>query len=287
MPQRNRTDFAEGRCLDEPPQPRQTPIMRIASWIEVFGEPTQVDILAIGPHPDDIEIGMAGSLLKWIDGGATVGLIDLTRGELGTKGTAEERLAESREAARRMGAAFRINLGLPDGAVADDPPSRDSLVAAIRTAAPRWVFVNLEEGHHPDHAAGAKLVESAFFLCRLPKRLPDIPAHSPDGLFFYPIHTPVHPSFMVDVSETFERKFEVMSAYHTQFVDPQLPEGYRSTGISDYLRNVRSLGESWGVRAGCLAAEPFVSKKLLTVRHPGVFGLGSGANKPTSSPTES
>ncbi|MCA9428225.1 MAG: bacillithiol biosynthesis deacetylase BshB1 [Candidatus Omnitrophica bacterium] len=235
--------------------------MSVQEPIIVHGAIEPVDILAFGPHPDDIEIGAAGSLLKWIGQGKKVGLVDLNRGELGTKGTAEERLEESKEAAIRLGATFRVNLGLPDGSVVDDAPSREQVVKVIRESRPKFVLSNLEEAHHPDHKAGAQLVKSSYFLSRLPKYLVEVPAHSPIGLFYYLIHSLVTPTFLVDVTETFERKFEVMGAYHTQFVEPKTPDGYQYTGIQDYLRNVRSLGEAWGVQAGCPAAEAFRADK--------------------------
>lgn len=225
-----------------------------------------VDILAVGPHPDDIEIGAGGSLLYWRSQGYKIGLVDLTRGELGTRGTGETRVAESREAARRMEASFRVNLCLSDGAVRDDTRERECLVSILRGACPSVVLCNLEETRHPDHAAGARLTEAAFFLARLPKFHTGQPAHSPQILFHYLIHEQVRPSFLVDITPVFERKFEAMRAYESQFLSPNLPEGYRHTGLSDYLQNVRSLGEAWGAQAAVKAAEAFVSSRPLVIQ---------------------
>ncbi len=237
--------------------------MNVQDHLLVHGKIEPIDILAIGPHPDDIEIGAAGSLLKWIEAGQTVGLVDLTQGEIGTKGTGEERIAESKEAANRLGAAFRANLGLTDGSVADDLSSRERLVRVIRQSKPKWVLSNLEEDHHPDHTAGARLVKSAYFLARLPKFLDSLSPHSPEGLFYYLIHSFDPPTFLVDTSAFFEKKIETLSAYTTQFIDPKLPENYRHTGISDYLKSVRTLGEAWGIQAGCDSAEAFIADKPL------------------------
>lgn len=226
-----------------------------------------VDILAIGPHPDDIEIGAGGSLIRWIETGYRVGLLDLTRGELGTKGNAETRRAEAAEAAERMGALFRLNLGLPDGGVEDSPAARGRLVPILRECRPEWVLCNLEDSRHPDHAAAARLVRSAFFLSRLPKHLPDHRAHSPALLAFYLIHESAQPSFLVDISATLEAKLEVLRAYGSQFVDPVVPEGYRYAGLSDYLKNVRALAETWGALSGrARAAEAFVTDSPLLLR---------------------
>jgi bacillithiol biosynthesis deacetylase BshB1 len=235
-------------------------------WEIVHGKPGPVEVLAFGPHPDDIEVGATGLLLNCVDRGMKVGLVDLTRGELGTKGTAEVRIAESREAARRIGATFRVNLGLPDGSVRDDDPSRDKALRILRVGRPDWVLSNIEDELHPDHAAGARLVKAAFFLSRLPKRLPEVPAHSPRNLFFYLIHTRSEPVFLCDISACFERKFEVMAAYEKQFVTPEVPEGYRYAGLSDYLRDVRALGESWGATVGVEAAEAFAAHKPPVIR---------------------
>jgi bacillithiol biosynthesis deacetylase BshB1 len=232
----------------------------------VFGKPEPVDILAFGPHPDDIEIGAAGSLLLWADQGYRIGLVDLTCGEMGTKGDAEARKSEAAEAARLLGAQFRLNLRLPDGAVVDDPANRERVTQVLRSAQPAWVLCNLADSRHPDHAAGAWLLQASFFLSRLPKYLPGIPAHSPRKLVSYLIHEQVAPSFCVDITPTFERKFEVLKAYRSQFVEPELPEGYIHAGLHDYLSNVRALGEAWGAQAGVKAAEAFVTNGPLVVR---------------------
>lgn len=226
----------------------------------------EVDVLAIGPHPDDIEIGAGGSLLLWRSQGYRIGLVDLTRGELGSRGNADKRIAESREAARRLDASFRVNLGLTDGSVTDGPAERECLVSVIRGACPSIVLANLEEGRHPDHSAGARLTEAAFFLSRLPKYQTGQPSHSPQALFHYLIHEQAKPSFLVDVSPVFEGKFDTMRAYESQFLAPALPDGYRHTGLWDYLQNVRSLGEAWGAQAGVKAAEAFVSSRPLLVK---------------------
>ena len=231
----------------------------------VHGEISVVDILAIGPHPDDIEIGAAGALLSWGARGYRIGLADLTRGELGTKGNAETRLEESAEAARRLDAAFRVNFSFPDGGVADSDENRMRVAALLRETRPRWVLANLEEDLHPDHAAGARLVKAAFFLSRLPKYLPEIPAHSPDRLLFYLIHTQAAPSFLVDIGAVLEKKLEVMKAYASQFIEPELPEGYRYTGLHDYLANVRALNDAWGAQGGVPAAEAFLTAKPLVL----------------------
>jgi len=240
--------------------------MTDSSWLLVYGELSEVDILVFGPHPDDLEIRVGGSLLIWMSQGIRVGLADLTRGELGTKGDAETRIAESREAARRMDVAFRVNLALPDGSLRDDDPARETVTRLIRDCKPNWVLTNLEEDQHPDHAAAARLVKAAYFLARLPKYLPNSPAHSPEQLIYYFIHTQFDPTFLVDIAEVFEKKIEVMESYQSQFVDPKVPDGYKYSGLADYFSNVRSLGEAWGVRAGVRAAEAFVSDRPLVVR---------------------
>lgn len=224
-----------------------------------------VDILAIGPHPDDIEIGAGGSLLLWSRSGYRIGLVDLTRGELGTKGDGETRIKESIEAAIRLEATFRANLCLPDGGVSDSPDNRLMLVEVLRGACPDWVLCNLEEARHPDHREGARLVQSAFFLSRLARYCTEIPPHSPGKLLYYLIHEQVPPTFLVDISPVFEDKFQMMGAYESQFHNPLLPEGYRHTGLSDYLRNVRSLGESWGAQGGVAAAEAFIAASPVVV----------------------
>jgi bacillithiol biosynthesis deacetylase BshB1 len=231
----------------------------------IYGHLDEVDILAIGPHPDDIEIGTAGSLILWRLQGYRIGLVDLTQGELGTKGTSEIRLAESIDAAQRLEALFRVNLRLEDGAIEDNAASRESLVAIIRKARPQVVLCNYEEARHPDHAAGSRLAQAAFFLSRLTKYLPLVPAHSPIQLFYYLIHEQASPTFLVDVSPCFDAKFHVLAAYESQFASPHLPAGYRYTGLSDYPTHMRHLGHAWGAQAGISAAEAFVVARPLVV----------------------
>lgn len=179
----------------------------------------QVDLLAIAAHRDDVELTCGGTLAKAVAAGHAVGILDLTAGELGTRGTAEIRAAEARRAADVLGVSIRENLGLPDAGIVNDPPTRELLARAIRRHRPRVVIAPAREGRHPDHHATAQLVRDACFVAGLAKLAPDLPKHRPLKILHSLAYRQdfVRPSFVVDVSDVFERKIEAMRCYESQF----------------------------------------------------------------------
>ena len=210
----------------------------------------QVDILAFGPHPDDIEIGAGATIAKAVRQGQAVGLCDLTRGELGSNGTVEERLAEAGAAAETLGATWRENLGWPDGAIGGDDQLRDA-VELLRRSRPATVLIPYLDDRHPDHVAASRLLASAVFKARLrrfgarrgvrsacsgrefaprffilgraPRRdsgLARAPgeAWSPDWVCHYYINNAGTPSFVVDVSADYDSKRRALDCHRSQFV---------------------------------------------------------------------
>lgn len=179
----------------------------------------QVDLLAIAAHRDDVELTCGGTLAKAVAAGHAVGILDLTAGELGTRGTAEIRAAEARRAAGVLGVSIRENLGLPDAGIVNDPPTRELLARTIRRHRPRVVIAPAREGRHPDHHATAQLVRDACFVAGLAKLAPDLPKHRPLKILHSLAYRQdfVRPSFVVDVSDVFERKIEAMRCYESQF----------------------------------------------------------------------
>lgn len=227
----------------------------------------QLDILIFSPHPDDAEIGMAGSILLWQREGARVGVVDLTRGELGTKGDAESRGRETEEATKRLGLAYRDNLDLGDGRIVDDDSTREKLANQLRMLRPRVVFVTPEFDRHPDHEAACKVLKAALFLARLPKYDGDKKAHSVNAWYNYFIHDMHRISFVVDITEVWERKVDVLKAYKSQFVNPVLPEGYRYIGTSDYLRQIEAYDQYLGAKIGVRYGEGFHAPAPLKVKN--------------------
>lgn len=178
-----------------------------------------VDLLAIAAHRDDVELTCGGTLAKAVKAGHRVGIVDLTQGEMGTRGSAEVREKEAVEAARILGVAMRENLRLPDAAIVNDPPTREKLARVIRRLQPSIIIAPAREGRHPDHVASAQLVRDASFLAGLAKLAPDVPKHRPRKVLHCISFRQdfVRPSFVVDVSGVFELKMQAVRCYESQF----------------------------------------------------------------------
>ena len=168
--------------------------------------PEPVDLLAVGPHPDDIEIGMGATVAKHASLGFRVGLCDLTRGELGSNGTPEERVAEAEAAAALLGAVWRVNLGLPDGALTDIAPHVRAIVDLVRRARPAAIAVPFADDRHPDHRRAADLLASAVFKAGLRRYAAPGDPWRAQWVCAYFINDSAPPSFVVDVSDVYDLK---------------------------------------------------------------------------------
>ncbi|OYY15440.1 MAG: bacillithiol biosynthesis deacetylase BshB1, partial [Sphingobacteriia bacterium 35-40-8] len=187
----------------------------------------KLHILAIGVHPDDVELGCAGTLLAAIEEGKKVGILDLTKGELGTRGTIETRKVEARNAATILGIEVRENLGMADGFFQNDEAHQRLLIAAIRKYQPDIILANAPEDRHPDHGRSAKLISDAAFLSGLRKIETQIDgvvqeAWRPSYVFHYIQDRFIQPSFVIDISKHMDKKIESVLAYTTQFYNPDL-----------------------------------------------------------------
>lgn len=178
-----------------------------------------LDILAIGPHPDDVELLCGGTLAVSAAQGRRVGILDLTLGETATRGTVAARQVEAAEAATILGAVVRENLGLPDAGIVNDPPTREKLAVALRRLQPRIVIAPAIRGRHPDHTAAAQLVRDACFIAGLQKVAPDTPKHRPHKVLHAIAYREDYekPTFVVDVTAGFERKLAAIRCYRSQF----------------------------------------------------------------------
>ncbi len=188
-----------------------------------------VDILAFGAHPDDVEMSAGATIAKEIAGGKTVGIVDLTRGELGTRGTPEIRQKEAKQAAEILGVAFRINLGLPDGFFQNDKPSQLKVIEVLRLAQPKIVLCNALEDRHIDHPKGSDLVAHSCFLSGLRKiettHLQTVQEPwRPSQVYHYIQWNDIEPDFVVDVSGFMDQKLASVFAYKSQFYDPSNTE---------------------------------------------------------------
>lgn len=231
-----------------------------------------LDALVFAPHPDDAEVGMAGTIAKMVAAGARVGVVELTRGERGTKGNAETRAAEAERAAAVLGVQWRRNLDLGDGALADTPENRLRAVDAVREARPRLLFATAPFDRHPDHKAAAELAAAAFFLARLPKYESRFPAWTPSRCFHYFMHDIRDAAFLVDITQFMDKKREALRAFESQFVNFEVPETYRHAGMGDYLTQVEAANRALGIQIGADYAEGFYAASPPAVETPLVLG---------------
>jgi bacillithiol biosynthesis deacetylase BshB1 len=221
-----------------------------------------VDLLAFGPHPDDIEIGIGGVVAKHTTLGHTVGLCDLTAGEMGSNGTVEQRLAESEQARQVLGAVWRVNLRLPDRALGRDESHFREIARLIRRERPRVVAVPYWSDRHPDHVAASTLLTEGVFNAGLRRYAVEGEAWKPQSVCYYFINDSVVPSFVVDVSAQYETKRRALACHVTQFT----PAG--SDAVETRLTSVRfrQLIESRDAQFGALAGVAFAEG--IVVRQP-------------------
>lgn len=226
-----------------------------------------VDVLAIAAHRDDIEQTCGGTLLKLAQAGYLAGIIDLTGGEMGTRGSPEQREREAGEAARLLGVACRENLGLPDARVENSYENRLKLAARLRQLRPRLVILPHTEGRHPDHYKTGFLGYEACFLAGLKKLPLEGEPHRPKKIIYSTLYSPVRPSFVVDITEQFEARLQALLAYHSQYDDQ--PEGRELfPSQQDVRERVEALARFYGMMVGVRYGEPFLLKEALLVDDP-------------------
>lgn len=233
----------------------------------------KLDILAIGVHPDDVELGCSGTLMKHIDLGYKVGILDLTKGELGTRGDDKTRLKEATAAAKIMGIEVRENLGFADGFFANDKQHQLELIKILRKYQPNIVITNAKYDRHPDHGRSAELTKDAVFLSGLAKIETKQggtkqKAYRPKAVYNYIQALHAEPQLVVDISEYYDRKLQAVLAYKTQFFDPKSKENNTFISSPEFLEFVKARALHFGVPIGVKYAEAFTVN-----RTPGVNDL--------------
>lgn len=227
---------------------------------------TSVDILAIGAHPDDVELICGGTLIRAQMLGRRTGILDLSAGELGSRGTRELRAQEAEKAAKVMGVSVRENLGLPDGGIVNTPETRGKVAVVIRRFKPGVVITHSLHGRHPDHPVVAQLVRDACFVAGLKKIEPGTSPHRPlkvlHALSFREDYQ--KPTFVVDISESFEKKLQAVAAYASQFGDAvQAGEVYpNGEPLPDLMRHHAA---HYGSLIRCRYGEPFHTTETMRV----------------------
>ena len=220
-----------------------------------------VDVLFFGAHPDDVEWGAGGIALLLNDRGVSFAIVDLTRGEMGSRGTLDERKAEAALAAEFMGAQARENLDLPDGGVQDTPQNRLLVASTIRRYRPKIVVAPLWEDRHPDHAAAGQTVRNSPLYCALTKVEDPNPPHRPKAFLYYPLHKTAQAVFVVDTSEVFQRKLQLLLLHHSQFGKTAEEFGVLAQGLGDYLFGLETRDRHYGSLVGVHFGEALISDR--------------------------
>ncbi|HKO56802.1 MAG TPA: bacillithiol biosynthesis deacetylase BshB1 [Thermoanaerobaculia bacterium] len=223
-----------------------------------------VDILFFGAHPDDIELSAGGTIVKAVGDGLRVGMIDLTRGEMGTRGTPAARKREAANSARILGASFREQLDFGDGALRTSREEELIIIDVIRRCRPRLVFAPWPDDRHPDHTRTGRLVTEASFYAGLKKLETELAAHRPQTTIYYLQNYMVTPSFVVDTTATWKKKMRAVAAFKSQFHDPTGPKSKEPlTFISDpkFLEMIEARGKHFGALIGVSYGEAFVTKQ--------------------------
>ena len=229
----------------------------------------KIDVLAFGAHPDDVELACSGTLLKMKKQGRKIGVIDLTKGELGTRGTAQTRESEASESSEILGLDVRENLDLGDGWFTIDKANLLKVIQVIRKYKPSIVLANAIKDRHTDHSKGAELVKQAVFLAGLSKietfdngEIQE--KWRPNHLFHYIQYYHIKPDFVIDISEEFETKMESVRAYKTQFYDPKSNEEWTLISSKKFLDFVESRAREFGSAIEKEFGEGFTSETPLS-----------------------
>jgi N-acetylglucosamine malate deacetylase 1 len=237
---------------------------------------TSVDILAIGAHPDDMELICGGTLVRANMLGRSTGILDLAAGEMASRGTPDLRAREAAQAAKVMGVSVRENLGFPDGGIQNTPDTRAKVAVVIRRLKPKIVITHSQHGRHPDHPTVAQLVRDACFVAGLKKVAPEFAPHRPlkviHALSFREDNQ--KPTFVVDITESFEKKLEAIACYASQFGDAvQAGEVYpNGEPLNDLIRHHAA---HYGSLIRCRYGEPFYTTETMRVDDVGALEVAT------------
>lgn len=230
----------------------------------------KLDILAFGAHPDDVELGCSGTIAKEVALGKKVGIIDLTRGELGTRGTAEIRDLEAKDAAKVLGVSVRENLNFRDGFFVNDEAHQMEIIQVLRKYQPDIVLCNAEKDRHIDHGKGGSLVSDACFLSGLRRIQTTMngtqqEAWRPKHVFHYIQWQPLIPDFYVDITGFMDEKVNSIYAYKSQFYDPNSKEPETPISSKNFIDSVIYRSKDYGRVAGVEYAEGFTTNQALVI----------------------
>lgn len=228
----------------------------------------KLDVLVFASHPDDAELGMGGTIAKFVNSGFKVGIVDLSRGELGTRGTEEIRKREAEKASKNLGISARENLGLPDGNLKLNDNYVNAVIQQIRRFKPQLIFAPYFNDRHPDHIGTSRIIKEAFFFSGLTKiqtEFEGVKQHPfrPNKIFYYMQYYEFTPSFICDISDTFEIKMKSIKAFGTQFFNEENESDEPETFISqmNFIKFIEARAKYFGFKIGKEYGEPFFSEE--------------------------
>ena len=223
-------------------------------------EENAYDVLAVGAHPDDVEVGVGGIVAKLVKQGRRVAILDLTEGELATRGSVDERRTEARAAAAVLGVAHRVNAQLPDGGIANSDTFRQRLIPLLRSLRPAVLLCPMHTDRHPDHDAAHYLVRDANYLAGLARIDTAQQPHRASQVYYYRVYgETTTPSAVIDISDTFETKRTALRAYTSQLFNPQYDGAATFVSSEAFWNGITARAAYWGSRIGVTHGEPIYS----------------------------
>ncbi len=225
----------------------------------------KLDILAFGAHPDDVELGCSGTIINHLKNGLKIGIIDLSRGELGTRGTMETRNQETTQSTKVLGVQLRENMDFKDGLFENNEENKIKLIKKIRKYKPEIVLTNAPNDRHPDHGRSSELTIDACFLSGLEKIATGQDIWRPKHIYHYIQFNTILPDFVVDITEEMDRKLESILCYKTQFYNPDSKESETIISSEDFLESIKYKAKDLGRQSDCKYAEGFISNQTLKV----------------------
>lgn len=228
----------------------------------------KIDILAFGPHPDDVELGCGGTLYKLKNLGYRTGIIDLTAGEMGSRGTVTQRYKEAAEASKILKVDYRSNLKMPDGNIELNSRNKEKIIRLIRQLRPILLFAPYHDDRHPDHVHTSQLITESWFYAGVKKIVPGVPAHRPFRILYYMAKYEFTPSFVIDISQEFTTKFKALQAYKSQFYNPDWPGEQTFISSQWFMESVEFRARHFGWMAGVKYGEPFWIKEAMAIDDP-------------------
>jgi len=228
----------------------------------------------IGAHPDDIELNCGGTVLKLVESGKNVGIIDLTEGELSTRGNRRSRVLETSAASKLLGISFRENLKIRDGSIEINKIDREKIIRVLRKYKPEIVFAPYPNDRHPDHIYAGNLIRESVFYSGLMKiRTGNLKAFRPRKLYFYRSAIDIPVSFIFDISSVFKKKLEVLKCYRTQFYDSESKEPETFISSSFFRNEIEARARHYGFKIGSEFGEPYFSYDAIRINDKNIFEI--------------